>query len=389
MTSKKYLSIIGLGLILLVSGYNLAGLESGFSQTEQDWFKKATPEAVGLNVEEVNKFADTVKGLVSENKIVGGEILLIKNRKIVLHKTYGMSDKERKIPLSKNSIYRIRSMTKPFIGTLILMLEEQGRLKLDDLVSKYLPAYKNDKSGEITIRHLITHTSGFKQDAFPQGYWESGNLRKAIDLVGQQGPPMPVGEKYIYSDKNSAAMGAIIAEITGKPVEKYIQTKILDPLGMKDTFMHFSPDYSWASRMNSTYRLRGKSIFKYWDNTRKQTVPFFRASGGIHTTVLDYARFLSVWMDLGKFENSRLLKEENIKRALQQTEGSEYGFHWEVFGIQEESGGLPPFGHGGSDGTFAIAVPDKDIMILYFTQTRGTPTIRNNILPLIKELYFD
>jgi CubicO group peptidase (beta-lactamase class C family) len=389
MTSRKSLPVIWLSFILALSGLKLDCLGTGFYQTKQEWFKKATPEAVGLNAEDVNKLADSVKELVSENKIIGGEILLIKKRKIVLHKTYGMSDRERKISLSKNSIYRIRSMTKPFIGTLILMLEEQGKLKLDDLVSKYLPSYKNDRSGEITIRHLITHTSGFKQDEFPQGYWESGSLRKAIDLVGRQGPPMPVGEKYIYSDKNSAAMGAIIAEITGEPVEKYIQTKILDPLGMKDTFMHFSPDYPWAPRMNSTYRIRGKSIFKYWDNTREQSVPFFRASGGIHTTVLDYARFLSVWMDLGKFENSRLLKEENIKRALRQTDHYEYGFHWEVFGKQEESGGLPPFGHGGSDGTFAIAIPDKDVMILYFTQTRGTPTIRRNILPLIKELYFD
>ncbi len=349
-------------------------------------FQSSTPEESGLNPEDIKKFSGTVEKLVSEKQIIGGEILIIKNKKTVLHETYGWSDRERKKPLEKNSIYRIRSMTKPFIGTSILILEQEGRLKLDDPVSRYLSSYKNDKSGKITIRQLITHTTGFKQDAFPSGYWETGNLRDAVDVLGKNGPPDPPDGIYRYSDKNSATMGAIIAELTDEPCENFIRKRILEPLGMKDTFSFFSPDFPWAERMNSTYRRRGGSINKYWNPKLNQMAPFFRASGGLYTTVSDYARFLSVWMDYSKYENGRLLKKPAVIKALKKQK-ADYGFHWEVFGETDSSGSLPPFGHGGSDGTFAIAIPVKNIMVLYFTQTRGTPTIRRNILPLVEKVF--
>ena len=352
-------------------------------------FPEAKPEEVDLKSSEIEQFSDLVKKLVEDKKIVGGEILIVKSRKIVLHEAYGFSDKERELPLEKNSIYRIRSMTKPFIGTSIFILEEEGKLSLDDPVSKFIPSFGNDKYGALTIRHLIKHTTGFKQDAFPYGYWAAGNLRKAVDVLGENGPEVTPGEGFIYSDKNSATMGAIICEITGEPVENFIKKRILDPLGMKDTNSHFSPEYSWAPRMNSTYRITGYSFFKYWDNTRQQTTPFFRASGGLYTTVFDYARFLSVWMDRGKLTDGRILKSETVEKALKAGPYDGYAMHWEIFGSSEGPGFLPSFGHGGSDGTFAMAIPEKDIMVLYFTQTRGTPPIRAEMLPLIKRILLD
>ena len=204
-----------------------------------------------------------------------------------------------------------------------------------------------------------------------------------MDLIGEAGPPNPPGQSYRYSDHNSATLGAIIAELTGAPAEAFIRERILDPLGLDDTHAYFAPDSSWAPRMNSTYGTPSDGpLRRYWDNTMEQQTPWFRASGGLYSTVYDYARWLSVWMDLGAYEGGRLLEEATVREALAQGYSPRYGMHWERFpesGQEDEAGdaaepgwaGLPTFGHGGSDGTFAIAFPDQDAMVLYFTQSRG------------------
>ena len=92
--------------------------------------------------------------------------------------------------------------------------------------------------------------------------------------------------------------------------------EILEPLGLSDTHMHFAPDYTWAARMNSTYRLRGNRLVRYWDNTRRQDRPWFRASGGIYSTVFDYARWLETWMDGGALAGVRILSSETVAEAL-------------------------------------------------------------------------
>lgn len=383
-------------LLIVVLSFGLIWAPAAISSQHGDlnachsgWFGLSSAEDEGVNPLDLKKFSDVLTNLVTENKIVGCEILIIKNRKILIHDVYGWSDIEREKSLQKNSIYRIRSMTKPFIGTAILMLAEEGKLALDDPAGQYLPSFQNKKSGKITIRHLLKHTSGFRQDDFPSGYWHRSTLRDAVDLIGGIGPPSLPDDVFRYSDKNTATMGAIIAEITGEPAEHFIQRRILDPLGMKDTFSYFSPEYPWAQRMNSTYRLDGDRYRKYWDNTQHQETPFFRASGGLYTTVCDYARFLSVWTNFGAYESGTLLKKETIKNALKmQSSGTEYGLHWEVFDTFDQTKELPPFGHRGSDGTFAISIPEKNILVLYFTQSNGTSTIKENILPLIKSIFF-
>ena len=92
-------------------------------------------------------------------------------------------------------------------------------------------------------------------------------------------------------------------------------------------------------------------------------------------------------MDYGRYGSRRLLMKETVKNTLTPQLGATYGFHWEIFYSPNENERLPPFGHGGSDGTLAVAIPEKDIIILYFTQTRKTPSISRNILPLIKRVF--
>ena len=150
------------------------------------------------------------------------------------------------------------------------------------------------------------------------------------------------------------------------PVEKYIEDKIIAPLEMSDTFCDLVEDEEIRDRISATYFREGNEYVKYWDSSEKQAVNYFRASGGMYSTPLDYAKFLYMWMNKGSIDSHRYLSEESVVNAL--TPGNfndKYGYLWEIGDY---------FGHGGSDGTIAFAIPEKKLMVLYFTQSRATHT---------------
>lgn len=345
-------------------------------------FPVVSPQEVGVSPDRLRELVGLVEGWVGNGEIVGAEMLIVKDRKTILHETVGWSDREEGLALERNSIYRIRSMTKPFTGTSIFLLMEEGKLSLDDRVASYLPSWENEASGEITIRQLLSHSGGFVQGGFPGPFQEYRSLREAVDAVGAAGPQNPVGERYEYSDVGSATLGAIVEAVSGIPVEEFIQARILDPLGLSDTHTGYSPELPWAPRMNPTYSRAGGEApwVKYWHPSREQAFPFFRASGGLYTTILDYARWLTVFADRGEYPGGRLLSEETVEAALRPAATRGYGLHWEIFSTLPEADELPAFGHGGSDGTLAAAIPTWDAMVLIFTQSRGNRVIRGFLM---------
>ena len=341
-------------------------------------FSYAEPEEVGISGAALEGLVRLVGGWVSDGEIIGAEFMLVKDRKIVLHEAMGWNDMERGLPMRRNSIFRMRSMTKPFTGTSVLILREEGQLDLDDRVSDYLPSFDNDLSREITLRQLLTHTGGYVQGGFPAPFYSYGSLREVVDAVGAAGPQHPPGSDYRYSDVGSATLGAVVEQVSGMPVERFIETRILEPLGMVDTHTRFWIDAPWAGRMNSTYRRSdGSNWTKYWDNTSEQRFPFFRASGGLYCTTLDYARFLAAFMDGGVAGGTRILSETSVEEALSPGPlNPEYGLHW-MLPRTSDLEDVKVFGHGGSDGTIAFAIPELDFMVLYFTQSRGTRTLQS------------
>ncbi|MCP5106839.1 MAG: beta-lactamase family protein, partial [bacterium] len=343
----------------------------------------AKPEDVGMASASLDQISEEIKKMVENGDPVGAEFLVIKNRKIIKHETFGWMNKEEKIPVKRNTICRVRSMTKPFIGTAILMLAEEGKLKPDDPISKYLPSFDNEKSGKITIRQMLTHTAGFRQDAYPRSLILCKSLREAVDEVGKHGPPDQPGTMFNYSDKDSSTLGAVVAEISGMPVEDFIQTRLFTPLGMKNSFCNYKETDPRRGNVSCTYRKIPDGFMKYWDTSQPQRLKFFRASGGIYSTPIGYAKFLLMWMNKGQLDSKRYLSEVSVKKALEPsllsakgTPGIRqgYGMHWSILKGGKE-GYLPRFGHNGSDGTLAAAVPDQDLMVFYFTQSRGGATL--------------
>jgi CubicO group peptidase (beta-lactamase class C family) len=332
----------------------------------------------------LNILTDKVEEWFENKDIVGAVLMVTKDRKPILHKAIGWRDREREKPMELDTICRMRSMTKPFVGTSILMLAEQKKLTLSDSISKYVSYYDNEKCREITVEQLLTHTGGFEQPGYPKNPAAYKDLEDLVKTIGKVGPAMKPGAQYSYSDAGSSTLAHLIRVISKKPAEEYIQENIFDKLDMKDTSCNSFRDDPRRPRVSCTYRLMSGVFWKYWDNSMKQAASYFRGSGGVYSTTSDYTKFLAMWMDEGSAKNIRFLRPETVHKALTRSphtnKGNEgYGYHWEIFNAE-----LGAFGHRGSDGTLAIAVPKDDLMLLYFTQSRGNKTTRQMV-----SLFFD
>lgn len=178
-----------------------------------------------------------IQAWVADSSILGAEYMLITDGEIISHNVCGLQDKFNETPMEKDRIFRIHSMTKPITASIILMLIEEGKLSLDDKFSDYLDAFKNEKSKNITIGQALSHTSGFKQPAYPRGSIDLYNsLEEAVTDLATEGPSYSPGTSYHYSDGNTASLGLLAEKITGKPLEKLIREKILAPLEMNNTY---------------------------------------------------------------------------------------------------------------------------------------------------------
>ncbi len=347
-------------------------------------FPPARPADVGLDSGKVARFARGIERWVDDGDVVGAAVAIIKGRRCVLHHVAGWRDRERKLPMERDTIFRIRSMTKPLVGTAAWMLAEDGQLEFDAPVARYLPSFANDRSHGITVRQLTTHTAGYDHPGFPDRIASYGSLAELADAVGAAGPAAEPGRRFCYCDAGPAVLGAVIAEAAGAPVEEVIRTRILEPLAMEDTLCGLTGEDPRRHRISSTYKRKGERFVRYWDSAAPQVLPFFSAAGGMYSTVADYARFLALWMDEGRGPTGRLLASRSVREALLTEPLSRlveshgyYGMLWYLYSEPDPDDDrvLQAFGHDGSDGTWAMAIPQKDLMVLYFSQSRYGETL--------------
>jgi CubicO group peptidase (beta-lactamase class C family) len=346
----------------------------------------------------VSRTVSLIESLVQENEVVGSVLYAEQGEKALVSRAFGWSDREQGLAMQPDTIFRMRSMTKPLVGTAVLMLMEQGHLRLDDKVAQYIPAFDNPAKRDITVFQLLTHTSGVTGSIYDTlGGTQFHTLREAVDYIGKEGPmAFAPGTSYLYSDPGTSALGALVAELSGAPAEVFIDQRIIQPLDMHDSFLNLVPEGDpRRHRVAATYHGSPGSWVKYWDNTQPQLLPFFRASGGMYSTAKDYARFTRAIMQGGSYEGTILLAPETVALALQRhtarvarpDEAAQadqfYGLHWTIY-TDKYAPVLPgAFGHGGSDGTIALADPQRDLIVLFLTQSRGTETRRRVLQELL------
>jgi len=361
-------------------------LASGSPLQEPTPFPTAEPESVGLSSEALDALATFVEEQVSADEYVGAELLIIKDGKTVLHDAWGWQDREREVPLEPDALFNVRSMTKPLTGTAAQMLIEDGRLALDDAVASWLPAFDHDAARAITIQHLLEHRAGLPMSSLiGKPLSEHEDLRALADRIGANGPDEPPGTAFHYSDDGTSVLAACVEAAADVPFARFLHERILTPLGMSASTFDVA-DEGLRDRICTSYMGAPGSWVRQWSPDDDPLYPFLLGSQGLYCTARDYARFLSAWMNRGRFDDVRLLPARAVRRALKPAseavgipsgmQGLEvhYGQMWVLYvdpslpRTKQVSG----FGHSGSDGTYALAWPDLDLMALCFTQSRGS-----------------
>ncbi|MCA9870286.1 MAG: serine hydrolase, partial [Anaerolineae bacterium] len=349
--------------------------------------EEVSVEAESITPEALAELSQIVEGFVADGKIVGAELAVIQDQQVLLHEVYGWNDQDHAIPLETDALFNIRSMTKPIIGTAALMLVDEGQLALDDRVADYLPAFDNDASRDITVEHLLTHRSGLPLSILTN-FDDFPTLRSIADAAGEQGPDFPPGSDFQYSDTGMEVLGALVEVVAGKPLDQFLQERILNPLQMNDTLTLVDSQDPRAGRIASAFLGNAGSWSLFWQAGDEPIYPFTMGSQSLYSTTMDYARFLAFWMDGGQVGGQQLLSQEAVARALTPVSDAgmpggfpslrlDYGQTWIIYVPQdapEGDGEMALFGHSGSDGTWAWAWPDRDLMVLYFTQSRGQAT---------------
>lgn len=312
---------------------------------------------------------------------IPGAVTLIADRDGVTHlQAIGHAGPDGRKPMKKDAIFWIASMTKPITGTAIMMLQEEGKLSVDDLASKYIPEMAKRN---ITIKHLMTHTSGLPEATAD----ESKAALKLADLIpAYVNKPMKFepGSKWQYCQSGINTLGRIIEVVSGMPYEKFLEERLFKPLGMKDTTFYV--------RANQTDRLvtpvkreqdgsmTAAEIGLLMGKAPSSSDRYPAANGGLFSTASDYARFARMVLNNGTLDGKRYLKPESVKQMTSVhtpdlttgfTPGNGWGLTWCV--VREPQGVtamLSPgtFGHGGAYGTQAWIDPVKGVALILMVQ---------------------
>lgn len=333
-------------------------------------FPYAQPEEVGLSKKNVEELGDEIATWVANGELIGGELLIIKDGKTIMHEAYGWSEREENSPIKRNSIWSIKSMSKPFTATAIMMLAEEGKLSINDKLIDYIPEYVGNP--RTSISDMLSHTTGHSGLGNEHGFEDIGSWVTHLATL----PPTEEYGTYQYADFNFATLGYIVELVSQMKIEDFIQLNLLNPMQLNDSYTNFSTDSSWASNVNSRYKSSGNSFEKFWSNTDPQPWTFYPAAWGIWGTAMDYSKFLTMILNQGSFNGNKFLSEHTIQDMISTHSYSggatDYGYGFQVKANETNPNTPVWFGHGGSDGTLAFAYPEDNLIVIFMTHSRGT-----------------
>ena len=309
-----------------------------------------------------------VEAYMKERHIPGLSLVVVKEGKVILAKGYGFANVEHKVPAKPETVYQSGSMGKQFTATAVMMLVEERKLGLDDRISKYLKGTP-ETWRDITIRHLLTHTSGIKTYSprdidFRRDYSEDELVKKAASLPFDFVPP---GEKWKYSNTGYVLLGIIIHKAAGEFYGDYLRRRVFKPLGMDTARIISEPDII-PNRAAGYTLIGGQLKNQEWVSPTLNTT----ADGSLYLTVLDMARWDAA------LSTEKLLKKSSLAQMwtpVKTRDGKTkpYGFGWAVHKVKDRN----VVEHGGVWQGFAsqiIRYPDDKLTVIVLTNlTQGNP----------------
>lgn len=381
--------------------------------------REATPAKAGVSAERLARIDAMCQDAVRENRIPGVVALVARNGKIVYHKAFGMADNEAGRALKRDDIFRIASQSKAITSTAVMMLWEEGRFRLDDPVSNWIPEFKgaqvltnyNEADGtwagepvkrEITIRHLLTHTSGIGygvidgDERFKKLYAKAGvtdlfttepvtigdSVKRLAKLPLHHHP----GDKFTYSE-GLDVLGHFIEVVSGMPFDVFLQKRLFGPLGMKDTGFYLPAEK--AGRLVAVQKPDGSKWVRYPvtfydpDYPIKGAKSFFSGGAGLCSTAKDYATFLQMYLNGGELGGVRILSRTTVDTVMREQVAKDlfgggdkhYGL---AFGVVTEKGqgkggegSAGTFDWGGYFNTQYFADPKEQLIGVLMKQTQG------------------
>jgi CubicO group peptidase (beta-lactamase class C family) len=341
----------------------------------------------------VPAIGERLRPFVDDREISGAVTLVATPERIVHLDATGKADIGEGRPMRPDTIFWIASMTKPITGTAVLMLQDEGKLSVDDPVEKYLPEFKSLKTADgkpvrVTIRHLLTHTSGMGEISSAEARGIK-NLAGVIPLYVAKPVKFEPGTKWTYCQSGINTAARVVEVVSGAAFDEFVDRRLFGPLGMKDTTFYLTE--MQLPRLCKAYRRSDRGELSTTDvgilNGKQPTNRdrFPAANGGLFSTAPDYARFCQMVSNGGEYEGRRYLKPESVQlmTTVQSgdlktgfTPGNGWGLGWCV--IREPQGVtamLSPgsFGHGGAYGTQAWIDPGKKRIYILMIQRADFP----------------
>jgi CubicO group peptidase (beta-lactamase class C family) len=373
MTLGTRIAIRNTLALILAVGLFPPSLESQQTRT----LSYGAPEDVGMSPAVLAGALGTYEEAVERGDLVGAVVLVARQGKVVLHEAIGLRDKEKGLPMERNTMFRMASNTKPVVATAIVQLVGKEKLDYDDLVRDYIPEWDNYKAAFITIGQLLSHTGGLRiSSLFLEPLGENPTLQSEAARFGAVGAVFTPGETYSYNNPGYNTLGALVEIASGLLLEDYLKAAIYEPLGMEDSYNYRAGHQldGKLDRMGPAYYRRGSDGEWEPGGTPGGPVafPFARGSGGMISTAWDYAIFLQAFLNGGIYDGVPILEPESVELMtspkVETSEEAGYGYGWRI------ADGT--FGHSGSDGTNAWVDPEREIIGLVFTQTpRGRPPL--------------
>ena len=251
--------------------------------------------------------------------VPGASVLIVKDGKAIMRNSYGLANLEDLIAVTPQTNYRLASLTKQFTAASILLLEERGKLSLDDPITKYLalPEYAN----AITIRHLLTHTSGLQayEDLIPESTTPQLKDADVLDLLAKQNTTYsPPGTHYRYSNTGYAFLALIVERASGQRFADFLRQNIFEPAGMRAS-VALEEGISSASHRAYGYSRDGAR----WKRTDQSVTSAVLGDGGIYTSIDDLVHWVA-WLEGGRFDRALVPATETDDPGIR------YGFGWRI-----------------------------------------------------------
>jgi CubicO group peptidase (beta-lactamase class C family) len=375
------------------------------------------PEEVGLSSERLQRVAQMIQRRIAAGDLAGAVVAVARKGRVAYVNAQGVMDLDTKQPMSSSSMFRIASMTKPVVGVGIMMMVEEGKLRINDPVSRYIPEFRNMKVAvaqtatagrgagaageasagpeiytvpaqrEITIKDLLTHVSGLgsgpmsNSDIDKVARKDGETLAQYIPRLGGTALEFQPGSRWTYSPgAGFETLGRIIEIASGMPLDRFFRTRIFDPLGMKD--ITFWPTDAQMPRVATVYSRTPAGLTKQVmpNDTMSRNV-YFRGSGGLYSTAEDYLPLGIMLAGGGEMNGKRLLSRKTVEMMSAahvpdtlpgRPAGEGYGLSVRVVTNHAARGTMlsdGTFGWTGAQGTHFFVDPKEELTAVLMVQT--------------------